>query len=703
MQEAAFLTKDIDLDFQSDRRQEVKDYLEKRYGNHAPERVFSAGTFTTEKVKSAMKDIAAIHKVPRGTTNYVTAIVNDDNISWTGLMKLSLKEKKIYDFVQKYPNVFEEMYPLLDQPRSAGIHASAIICAPATVKGKAVECFEVIPMRKQNGMLVSELSGYDLDAASFVKCDVLAIAELSRIKETLNIIKQEYGKNHKILELIDSEHLKDVAVYKTIANGYTQGVFQLSSPGMTKFIKQLKPDNIHDVIAANALFRPATIESGSVQKFIDLKTGVAEPEYLWGCRDALKNTMGVLCYQEQITQIARDVGGFSLADGVKLVKFISKKKIDKIVAQKGKFMAGAKERGCPKEAAEEIWKLFEVAGKYSFNSSHATAYALTSFVGAWLKTHYPVAFYTVQLKWVDDDKLPILMNEMEDLEGVSLVQPNINISTENFETDYKTGTIYWSLARIKNCGLSSIRPIVKEREMNGKYLSLRNFIERLFKKKLKQMKYKSFSDIDPAEIAQKAPVSSRHVKLLIMAGAFDEIEHIKSPIQRYALLKGAAKMLGFTISEKEVNEELRNKLSYWQQRQIDLTGFGEIDYDKIIMESLEVPGNVKGMKHLNLKSLSNNFLLPERYVLCASIVEVINKSYKDKQTGETKHFGKIQVKQNNHLGQILIWASAWDDCKHNFIGKEGQTFIAVCRTEWSEFDEKNIIKINNNAFVTNPE
>ena len=185
-------------------------------------------------------------------------------------------------------------------------------------------------------------------------------------------------------------------------------------------------------------------------------------------------------------------------------------------------MTGAAKKGCPKDAAEAIWAMMEAAGTYLFNKSHATAYALTSYVGAWLKTHYPVAFYTVQLKWVADEKLPTLMNEIEDLEGTELVQCNINLSSEVFVTDYKHGIIYWSLARVKYVGVKAVIQIVKERNMNGKYVSLRDFVVRIYKSKLKKNKYKGFTDDDCVEDSGRNAVTTRHLKQLIISGAFDE-------------------------------------------------------------------------------------------------------------------------------------------------------------------------------------
>ena len=180
--------------------------------------------------------------------------------------------------------------------------------------------------------------------------------------------------------------------------------------------------------------------------------GDADPVYLWGTYNAMKNTYGVLCYQEQLAQIAREVGKFSLGEGVKLVKLISKKKVDKILALRDKFMAGANENGCPKEDAEAIWHMFEVAGGYLFNKSHATAYAVTAYAGAYLKANYPTAFYTIALQWAKDDEIPTLMSEMELCSEAKIVPPDINVSGGTFITDYETNKIFWSLSRIKMLG-----------------------------------------------------------------------------------------------------------------------------------------------------------------------------------------------------------------------------------------------------------
>ena len=504
---------DVDIDFPSDRRPEIKEYLERRYNHDNKQRVFSAGTFTTVKIRTAIKDICRVHKVPVGTTNYITAIIDDDS-SWTDLMRLSVKEKKVRDFIERYSDVFEEIMTIMNQPRSAGVHASALIVIPDTIGGHDVECFDVVPMRKMDNLLVSEIDGYSLDDMGILKNDVLAIAELSRLSEIIGICNREYGTNLNILKII-TNHLDDPMVFEVLRKGLTQGVFQMSGDGITRFIKRLKPDNINDLIASVALFRPGPLDSGSAQTYIDCKSGLIEPEYLWGTYEITKDTFGQIIYQEEIAKIAQNVGGLTLSDGVNLVKALSKKKIEKVRKFKDKYFDGAKKNGCPKEAAERIWEVVEAGALYAFNLSHSTAYGLTAYVGAWLKVHYPIAFYTVLLKWVDKEKLPTLMNEMREIGDAKIAQPDINISGNNFVTDFKTNTIYWSLSRIRQLGEKAVGYIMKERNLMGQFLSLEEFINRIFKYKLKQYQY--WDDPDNPDEYERCPVTAMCVRNLIMS------------------------------------------------------------------------------------------------------------------------------------------------------------------------------------------
>ena len=964
---------DVDVDFDSTRRADVKAYLEKRYNHDNKQRVFSAGTFTTVKVRTAIKDICRVHKVPVGTTNYITAIIDDDS-TWSDLMRIAFKEKRVYDFIQRYPDVFEEIMPIMNQPRSAGIHASALIVVPDTIKGCDVESFDIVPIRKMDGLLVSEIDGYSLDDMGILKNDILAIAELSRLSDIMNICNKEYNANIDMLKII-TNHLDDPMVFDVLRKGLTQGVFQMSGQGITRFIKRMKPDNINDLIASVALFRPGPLDSGSAQAYIDCKNGLIEPEYLWGTYDIVKDTYGQLIYQESVSKIAQKIGGLTLGDGVNLVKALSKKKIEKVRKFKDRYFEGAKKNGCPKEAAERIWEIVEAGASYLFNkcisgkecimrcsnnkgitieqmyktmndlkwakennkmplrgkylslgygtawsldydgklrknrivdiryegkrplyritlengktidvtenhrhptsngtkrtdqlrvgvdkmycylgykkkdttyrftdkgdlnnlnyhsnenvthyeinsekgvceftsreteytklldyinnykkdyceecgkrdcrlevhhkngdhsccgdnfsnlqtlcvschkkahyklgrtkmgesgvdttmstvvsveyigeddvydvemeaplhtflngngivthNSHATAYGLTAYVGAWLKVHYPIAFYTVLLKWVDKEKLPTLMNEMREVGDAKIAQPDINISGVNFVTDFKTNTIYWSLSRIKQLGEKAVGYIVRERNLMGQFLSLEEFIARIFKYKLKQYQY--WDDPDNPEEYKQCPVNARHVRNLIMAGAFDNLEGVKSLSERYGLLEKAAGLLGFEIPEKEVPTDLRDKHWFWSQQQITLSGIGSIDYKRIYFAA-ERPNSVKSLKYLDLMRLSDDMLGEKRVVICATIADVSEKSYRDKRTGNNRKYGKVLLQQNTDQATLLIWNDAWEESKDVFLNKKDRVLIAAVNTKYSDYDETNILQLNKGAFAMN--
>lgn len=694
---------DVDTDFQSDRRQEVKEYIEQRYNHDGKQRVFSAGTFTTLKLKAVLKDVARVHRVPVNIVNYITAIFEDDKMTWTDLFLLAATNKKVHSFIMEYPKVIEDIRTLMGQPRSSSIHASALLVTPDTKDGKDMECFDFTPIKKVDGMLVSELDGYSLDEQGLLKNDCLGIKELSKLQAVINICNDKYQAGLTFQSIVQS-NLADPKVYSLLQKGYTQNVFQFSSKGMTKFLVSMKPDKIEDLIAANALFRPATLDSGSSDRYVDCKLGDADPVYLWGTYNAMKNTYGVLCYQEQLAQIAREVGGFSLGEGVKLVKLISKKKVDKILALRDKFMAGANNNGCPKEDAEAIWHMFEVAGGYLFNKSHATAYAVTAYAGAYLKANYPTAFYTIALQWADDDEIPTLMSEMELCSNAKIVPPDINVSDNTFYTDYQTNEIFWSLSRIKMLGVKATEWIVNERQARGHFTSIENFIDRVFRYKLK--KYQYWDDPDDMDEIKRCPVNARHVRNLILAGCFDKIENAQSVVERYAILEKAANLLGFEITEKDIPSDLRDKHYFWSQQQIAVSGIGAIDY-KRIYDNSEAKTKIKGKAAW---ALLKNILDPDydgkRVAICASIVDIEEKKFKDKKTGENRIFCKILLQQNNDLTEMIIWNDEWATARAEFSKggslsqAKNKMLICSAQVKYSDFTGNNNLQLYKSSIVS---
>ena len=685
---------DIDVDYASDRRQEIKEYLEERYNTAGRRRVFSAGTFTTMQLKAALKDVARVHRVPHGTVNYITAML-DDGTDWTGLFRQAAVNKKLKDFIQTYPEVIEEVRLVLGQPKAASIHASAIIVTPETRNGKPAECFDFLPIREMDGVLVSEFDGYSVDEIGLLKEDVLATKELAKLNSIIGLVNEHYGQSLSI-ERITGRELEDEKTYRLLSEGNTQNVFQFSSPGITRFIQDVRPDCIEDMIAINALYRPATLDIGATEDYIRFRRGEVAPVYNYGCYEATNNTFGIMVYQEQFMSVAHTLGGFDLGKTDLLRKAIGKKKADLMATLKADFIAGAVRNGCPDYEAEEIWHKIEVAGKYSFNRSHAAAYALTAYCGAWLKANYPSAFYTVALQWADDKEIPSLMAEMERCSAAKIVPPDINRSGVEFFTDYATDEIFWSLTRIRQVGIKTVEYIVSERT-RGKFECIENFIHRIFRYKLK--KYCYWEDPDNPDEAVKVPVNARHIKNMILAGCFGRIENVRAVTERYAVLERAAKELGFSLSDKDFPAEMRDKHYFWSQQQIAVSGIGSIDYRRIF-DSSEARQTVRGKaSYLSLEEVSRDENDGRRAAVCATVVDVAEHSYKDRETGQRKRFAKLTLSQNNHLTECVCWNDYYIAHRTEILSLKGKVVILTAMIRYSDYNGCNALQMTKNSLL----
>ena len=686
---------DIDVDYASDRRQEMKDYLEQRYNVGGRQRVFSAGTFTTLKLKAALKDVARVHRVPHGTVNYITAML-DDGADWTGLFKIAVTNRKVYDFIQTYPEVIEDVRVLLGQPKAASVHASAIIVTPEKRDGKEADCFDFLPIRKMDGALVSEFDGYSVDEIGLLKEDVLATKELAKLSATINLVNEHYNQQLTI-EKITSEMLDDEKTYRILSEGNTQNIFQFSSPGITRFIQDVQPNCIEDLIAINALFRPATLDIGATDDYVRYRRGDVAPVYNFGCYEATKNTYGIMVYQEQFMSVAHTLGGFDLGKTDYLRKAIGKKKADLMASLKNDFIAGAIKNGCPPYEAEEIWGKIETAGKYSFNRSHAAAYALTAFCGAWLKANYPTAFYTVALQWADDKEMPALMSEMERCSVAKIVPPDINHSTVEFFTDYKTNEIYWSLSRIKFVGIRTAEYIVKER-LRGDFKGVEDFIERIFYRKLNGFRARHWDTIDSTD-NNRVPVNTRHLKNMILAGCFDRVENVKSVTERYSILKRAAAALRLELTDSDAPAELRDKHYFWSQQQIAVSGIGMIDYRRIFDNS---PNRalVKGKaSYILLADVLRRENEKRRAAICATVSEYSEHSYKDQETGMSKRFAKLLLSQNGQTVECVLWDEFYKSHKSELTQISGKIIILTAMIRYSHYSGCNTLQSYHNSLL----
>lgn len=680
---------DIDVDYASDRRQEIKEYLEERYNVGGKQCVFSAGTFSSLKLKAVLKDVARVYRVPVNIVNYITAIFSDEQQDWTDLFMLAATNKKVNKFIHDYPEVIEDIRTIMGQPRSTSIHASAIIVTPEEKDGEPAECFDFLPIRKMDDLLVSEFDGYSVDDIGLLKEDVLATKELAKLGAIIHIVNETYGKDYTI-ESITQNELKDEKTYSLLTKGYTQNIFQFASPGITRFIQDVQPDNIEDLIAINALFRPATLDIGATDDYIRYKHGEVAPVYDFGTYEATKNTYGIMVYQEQFMSVAHSLAGFDLGKTDFLRKAIGKKKADLMESLKIDFINGAISNGCPDYEAETIWHKIEMAGKYSLNRSHAAAYALTAYAGAWLKANYPTAFYTVALQWADDKEIAPIMSEMEQCSTAKIVPPDVNVSGIKFFTDYGTDEIFWSLSRIKMLGGKSVEYIIAEREKNGLFTSIENFIHRIFRYKLK--KYQYWDDPDNEQEATRVPVNALHVRNLIMTGCFDRIENVKAVVERYSLLERAAKELGFKLSDTDFPADLTDKHYFWQMQQVSLSGIGSVDYRRIYDNS-DAKNLIRGKaSYMSLRDALSPDNEGKRIAVCATVAELSEISYKDKTTGEKKKFCKMKLQQNNDLIELVIWNDFYIAHKNEISNLNDKMIITTCIVKYSEYAGANSLQ-----------
>lgn len=697
---------DIDMDYASDGREKVKKYLEDRYNHDGTENVFSAGTLTTLKIKQVIKDVGLVHKVPYDLRNYITAMIKDDAMTFTGFFKECLKNKKLKKFAQDFPRVIEDIRSLMNQPRSTSIHASAIVVTPKFRNGKRVECFDYVPIRMMDGLLVSEFDGYSLEDLGLLKNDVLATKELMKLRNTIELINENYKdeitdilNRHGLqfpltMEKIHTDMLDYQEAYNIFSNGYTQNIFQFSGPGMTKFVSELQPTEINDIIAANALYRPATIEIKDHEKYITYKRGEAQAVYNFGTYEHTGQTYGIMAYQEQYMKIAQTLGGFSLSKADVLRKAIGKKLADLMETLKSDFISGAIKNDCPKEEAEAIWKKIELAGKYSFNKSHSAAYGCTAYDGAWLKALFPTPFYTVALQFCKDDQIKELMGEMTEASRCRIVPPDVNVSGSEFYTNYKTDEIFWSLSRIKFVGAKAVIDIIKDRKEFGPFKSFKDFFIRMEAKALVRKELAKQS----GERATN-PVNSRVMKNMILTGCFDKVEEIKAVAERFFIIEQLFKLNGAdAVPEDAFPPDMIGKHYFWSSEQIKASGLGAIDYRRIYNGS-DFKKTVGKVSYLPFKDALLQESEGRRCVLVGTVLDVVEKAGVAKVSKKPYIFGKVTLQQNNEVMECSFWNATWEKKRPEIMGTKGKMMIVNGTLKYNDFINGNTLNTGSNVAI----
>lgn len=480
---------DIDTDFDDEGRQRVIDYVVEKYGKLQVAQIVTYGTMAA---KSSIKDVARVMDLPLDQSNGLAKMVPEmPGISLGRVMKApiegekSLKDKEglgpeeiervkelraiIENNSDPRSRVLKEALVLEGSVRGTGVHAAGIIIAPSDLT-------ELMPIAtaKDSDLLLTQFEGKVIEDAGVIKMDFLGLKTLTIIKNTLKLIK----KNHGIDLEMDEVDLTDQKTYEVFQRGETDGIFQFESPGMKKYMKDLKPDKFDDIIAMNALYRPGPIEY--IPNFIRRKHGQEPVTYdLADMEEYLADTYGITVYQEQVMLLSQKLAGFSKGDADVLRKAMGKKDRKTLDKLKPQFIEGAKAKGHDEKILEKVWTDWEAFASYAFNKSHSTCYAFVAFQTAWLKAHYPAEYMAANLTNEKDniEKVTYFLEECKRM-GVKVLGPNVNGSSVDFDVN-KHGEILFGLGGIKGTGEAATASIIEERERNGPFKDIFDFAERM--------------------------------------------------------------------------------------------------------------------------------------------------------------------------------------------------------------------------------
>lgn len=461
---------DIDIDIQDTRRDEVIEYCAKKYGE---DHVANIVTFGKMAARAAVRDVARVLEVPYAEADRLSKMIPPPVQGRHIPLSRSIVEdpdlKQEYESNQTAKKIFDYAVRLEGTIRSHGVHAAGVVIAPDIItKYTPVEM-------SQKGAVATQYPMGPVEELGLLKMDFLGLSNLTTINNALRIIKKVY---HDEIEL-SKIPLDDSATYKLLQRGDTTGVFQLESAGMKRYLRDLKPSEFDDIIAMVALYRPGPMQF--IDSFIKRKHGQEAISYLHeGMENSLKNTYGILVYQEQFMQISKEWAGFSGGQADTLRKAVGKKKIDLMRKVKVEFMEGAvKHSGVDKALAEKFWTQLEEFANYCFNKSHAACYGLIAYWTAYLKAHYPDAFMAALMTSDQDDidRLAIEISECRHM-GIDVLLPDVNESFVEFAVVPDKKQIRFGLAAIKGVGTGMVEELLRVRE-SGKFKSVEDFARRV--------------------------------------------------------------------------------------------------------------------------------------------------------------------------------------------------------------------------------
>lgn len=464
---------DIDVDFCFERRQEVIDYVRRKYGDDC---VVQIVTFGTLAARGVIRDVGRVMDLPYAQVDTIAKMIPQElNITIDKALQMNPELKKVYEDQKEIHDLIDTAKRLEGLPRHTSMHAAGVVISQKDVS-------EYVPLsRASDGSIVTQFTMTTLEELGLLKMDFLGLRTLTVIQNAVHLIEQDAGVK------LDMQHIdyNDKKVLDSLGTGHSDGVFQLESAGMKNFMKELKPQSLEDVIAGISLYRPGPMDF--IPQYI---RGKNRPDTIkYDCpqlEPILKPTYGCIVYQEQVMQIVRNLAGYTLGRSDLVRRAMSKKKAAVMEKERQNFVYGNKEEGVPgciangisEQTANKIYDDMIDFAKYAFNKSHAAAYAVVSYQTAFLKYYYPVEFMAALMTSVIE--MPTKVAEYIQVcrqMNIKILPPDVNRGAYGFSVD--NGAIRYGLSAIKSVGRPVINALVEEREANGEYRSLKDFIERL--------------------------------------------------------------------------------------------------------------------------------------------------------------------------------------------------------------------------------
>lgn len=661
---------DIDIDFCIRGRGDVINHVTQVYGRESVCQIITFGTMAS---RAAIKDVGRAMNMAYGDVEKIAKLIpppiRGRNVSISQAMEMVPELKGAIASDPKIKDLVDLALKLEGCARHTSVHAAGVVISPKPLH-------EIVPVAvSAKDELTSQYSMNDLEKVGMLKMDFLALTTLTIINDCLISIEAKTGTKIDWSQIA----LNDEMTMQLFGDGRTDAVFQFESGGMQEICRKLKPKELEDLSALNALYRPGPIDGGMIDDYIARHRGEKRVRYLVPeMEEILKNTYGVLVYQEQIMQLAQKLAGYSLGEADMMRRAMGKKKREEMAVHEEKFINGAVERGIPKNKAEEIFKLMAQFADYGFNRSHSIAYAYLAFQTAYLKTHYPAYFYAAVLSHEADDSAKVYKysTELRSM-GLQLLPPDVNESDEGFTPS--NDAVRFGLTAIKGIGSSTVKAIVEARR-SGPFTSLFDFASRL----------------------DQGAINRRALESLITSGAFDSLMQGDTAVGQWRANLFAGVEKGLSISQKAWNDRERGQSGLfgeetggdafdhelpnvrpWTQTEISAQEKAAIGF---YLSVHPLDNYIEIVDGLRIKPIAEHEeLRPGDMVTVAGIVS----AFQVRQSKKGNRFCMFRLEDQSTGVKVLAWSEAYG--KFSSILKNDELLIIEGRVESAEGQDITII------------